>query len=190
MSTKSNITTKSSVSFSLKGFTSIQIGVYFLFGSYLLDLILSEFLIDDSPMMLMSPQIIEILIFSILFLLFLFSSFALFFAGKRNAKKNNYKLWNVETKKSVRKYFGITFSFFGVLYFLSTAFLIDYLAPTFLFFYGVLLLFLLNLKQKNGYILIGISFFLGLLTLIIPSYWSTSFTILGVAHIIYGTLKN
>jgi len=190
MATSTNINHNSTVNFSLQGFTSILIGGYFLMGAYAIDYILSEFLVDDSPMMLLSPQIIEILIIFIVFLVFLFSSLALYFSGKRKAKKEHYKLWNNNTKKVFWQYLGIVLAIFFTLFFLNTLNLVEYLTPVFLFLYGFLILFFKKLNNKNNYLLLGISFLFGLTSLIIPSYWNSSILILGVAHIIYGTLKS
>ena len=92
-----------SINFILKGFTSILIGVYFLVAAYLIKFILDGFLIDGNPMGMMSAEIIEILIIVITFFLFLFSSLALFFKGRRTAKKNHYKLWSEKTKAAFWK---------------------------------------------------------------------------------------
>ena len=73
--------------FSLKGFTSILIGAYFFIAGYLIKTILDGFLIDDNPFGMLSIEIIEVFIIVIAFFVFLFSSLALFFSGKRNAKK-------------------------------------------------------------------------------------------------------
>jgi len=79
-----------SENFALKGFTSIQIGFYFLLASYSIKIILEGFLIDDNPMGMMSAEIIEYLIGGIGVFLFLFSSFALFLVQKDAQKNKNY----------------------------------------------------------------------------------------------------
>ena len=94
----------SSSSFSLKGFTAIQIGMYFLLAAYLIKNILDGFLIDDNPMGMMSAQIIEITIISILIFVFLFSSLALFFSAKRRSKKLELSLWNPVSKYNLWRY--------------------------------------------------------------------------------------
>ena len=73
--------------FSLKGFTSILIGLYFFIAGSLINSIVEGFLIDDNPMGMLSPQIVEIAILALLFFVFLFSTLALFFGGRRTAKK-------------------------------------------------------------------------------------------------------
>ena len=82
------------INFCLKGFTSILIGAYFFIVGYLIKTILDGFLIDNNPMGTLSPEIIEALIIALVLLVFLFSSLALFFGGKRSAKKFQHKLWN------------------------------------------------------------------------------------------------
>ena len=50
------------VNFSLKGITSILIGIYIVIGAYALQFILDGFLTDGNPLGMMSTEIIEIFI--------------------------------------------------------------------------------------------------------------------------------
>ena len=50
--------------FTLKGLTSILIGLYFFIAGSIINSIIEGFLIDDNPMGMLSPQIIEIVIFT------------------------------------------------------------------------------------------------------------------------------
>lgn len=174
------------INFSLKGFTSILIGVYIFISGYLIKTILDGFLIDDNSMTMLSIEILEVLIILIIVLFFLFSSFALFFSGKRNAKKLQYKLWNKNTKAAFQKYSIGVIIIFTALIILMNLGLINYLAPTFLFLYGILLFIFKNKKRKNLLVLAGLSLLLSLMCFLIPSYWSSSLSILGIAHIAYG----
>ena len=78
------------VSFTLKGFSSILIGIYFFLLAYAYKYIIDSFLIDDHALGLLSPQIIEIVFISLAAVFILFSSLSLFFSGKRTAK--NFKI--------------------------------------------------------------------------------------------------
>ena len=176
----------SSSSFSLKGFTAIQIGMYFLLAAYLIKNILDGFLIDDNPMGMMSAQIIEITIISILIFVFLFSSLALFFSAKRRSKKLELSLWNPVSKYNLWRYLGSFLTLFLILYFLMNQGFIDLLSPIFMFFYA-LILFLIN-QKSNKYLQIisGICALLAVICFLIPSYWYASILILGIAHITFG----
>ena len=176
----------SSSSFSLKGFTAIQIGMYFLLAAYLIKNILDGFLIDDNPMGMMSAQIIEITIISILIFVFLFSSLALFFSAKRRSKKLELSLWNPVSKYNLWRYLGSFLILFLLLYFLMNQGFIDLLSPIFMFFYA-LILFLIN-QKSNKYLQIisGICALLAVICFLIPSYWYASILILGIAHITFG----
>lgn len=175
-----------SVNFSLKGFTSILIGAYIFIAGYLINTILNGFLIDDNPLGMLSVEIVEILVFTIIFFVLLFSSLALFFKGKRNAKKNNFKLWNQETKVAFRKYIlGLIIIIITIIVLKSEG-LIDYLTPISIIIYGILLLILKNKERKNILILSGLSLLLAIICFLIPSYWYSSLSILGIAHITYG----
>ena len=180
-----------SVNFYLKGFTSILVGAYFFIAGYLINTILNGFLIDDNPLGKLSAEIIEVLIISIAFLVFLFSSLALFFSGRRSAKKNQFNLWNRETKAAFRKYLiGVLIIIISIIILLNQGF-IDYITPTFLILYGVLLFLFKNKERKNLLILSGLSLLLAVMCFLIPSYWYSSLTILGIAHITYGvTVRN
>jgi hypothetical protein len=63
---------------------------------------------------------------------------------------------------------------------------ITYLTPTFLILYGLLLFSVKHKDRKNLLILAGLSFFLAVICFLIPTYWSASFSILGIAHVAYG----
>ena len=128
----------SSTNFVLKGFTSMLIGAYIVIGAYLLNQILIAFLVDENPMGFMSPQIIEILFFTVSSLVWIFSSLAFYWAGRKNAKKNGAKLWNLSTKKNFWKYITSVLFIFIFLGFLTNAGLIDFLTPIFFILYGFL----------------------------------------------------
>lgn len=172
--------------FTLKGFTSILIGGYIFIGGYFIENIFKGFLIDDNPLGMLSAEIIEILVFAIIFLVFLFSSLALFFSGKRNAKKLDLKLWNTKTKTDFKKYLLGVLVIFSSLILLNAFGFIDYLTPVFLILYGVLLFILKNKSRKNLFVLSGLTILLAALCLLIPTYWVSSLSILGIAHVAYG----
>ena len=176
------------VNFSLKGNASIQIGIYFLLAAYLIKLILDGFLVDDNPLGMFSPELIEYTILSIVFLTFLFSALALYFKGKRAAKKFHYTLWNSKTKKNFWLFILFFIVLFIVLYVLNSLGYINFITPTFLLLYG-LFIFLNKLKKrKDLLILSAVCILLGILCIAIPSYWYSALFILGVAHIAYGVV--
>lgn len=177
------------VNFSLKGFTSIQIGIYFLLLAYAIKNILNGFLVDDNPIGMLSAEILEILIISLVFFTFLFSSFALFFKGRRLAKKHHYKLWNGKTKTAFWKYLiGFLATFITLILVMKQGY-IDLLTPVFLTLYAILLLFFKAKKNKNIYILIGVSLLLACYCYVIPTYWYASIFILGISHFTYGIIN-
>ena len=172
--------------FTLKGLTSILIGLYFFIAASIINSIIKGFLIDDNPLGMLSPQIIEIVIFTLIFFVFLFSSLALFFGGKRTAKKFDYKLWNTETKIAFRKYILKIVVIILALILLVNLGYINYLTPVFLTLYGVLLAISSKKQRKNLLVLSGISVLLAGVCFLIPSYWHASLSIIGIAHIAYG----
>ena len=137
-----------SENFALKGFTSIQIGLYFLLASYLIKIILEGFLIDDNPMGMMSAEILEYLIGSICVFLFVFSSFALFFSAKRRAKKQEIPLWNSSSKSIFWKYLASFLVLFIALIFLMNQGFIDVITP--IFFYFLWIHIVVNQSKKQS----------------------------------------
>lgn len=179
------------VNFSLKGFTAVQIGIYFLIAAYLIKNILDGFLIDDNPMGMMSAQIIEISIISILIFVFLFSSFALFFSARRRSKKEEVSLWNPTSKNDFWKYAASFSLLFISLFFLSKQGFIELITPIFFVIYGLILLLFNKPSNKNSKIISLICVLLAAICFLIPSYWYASLTILGITHITYGiVVKN
>lgn len=175
-----------SSNFALKGFTSIQIGLYFLLASYLIKIILEGFLIDDNPMGMLSAEILEYMITSICIILFIFSSLALFFSAKRRAKKQEIPLWNSNSKSVFWKYLASFLVLFIALIFLMNQGFIDVITPIFLIFYGFILLLINPKSNQNIRIIAGICLLLAVICFLIPNYWFASMSILGIAHITYG----
>ncbi|PQB06145.1 hypothetical protein BST83_02310 [Polaribacter filamentus] len=179
------------LNFSLKGYSSIQIGLYFLLAAFFIKKILEGFLIDDNPMGMLSAEIIEILVLGIIFLTMVLSALALFFKGQRKARRQEYKLWNTKTKIKSQAFSTSFIVIFSVLIVLTTQDFADYMTPTFLFLYGISLLFLKNKKSKDLFVLSGISLLLTVICILVPNYWYSSIYILGIAHITYGlVVKN
>ncbi len=177
-----------SANFILKGFTSILIGIYILIGSYALKTLLNGFLIDDNPVGMLSVEILEILGITIVFLVLLFSSLALYFSGKRVAKRNDEILFNSQTKTILRKYIIGVVIIFATLILVKSRGYLYYITPTFLLLYSLLLFLLKNKERKNLLILSGLCLLLAILCILIPSYWYSSLAILGVAHLTYGVV--
>jgi hypothetical protein len=177
------------VGFILKGFSSILIGVYFFLLGYTYKYILNSFLIDDHALGLLSPEIIEIIFISLAAVFVLFSSFPLFFSGRKAAKSFHLLLWNGKTKVVFFKYLiGIAIVFSSLISLMNHGF-IDEITPTFLILYSIFLFLTRNKTRKSLLILSALSLALGIICFIIPMYWYSAFTILGIAHITYGIVQ-
>ena len=172
----------------LKGTASILTGFYICCSAYLMKGILEGFLVADNPLGMLSAELIEILFFGMLFLVFMFSSIALIFGGKRVSKKFKFKLWNAKTQKIAFKYLFLVALIFTALLFLLNAGFIDEIPPTLLILYGFLLFVVKNKDRKQLLILSAVCFFLAVFCFFIPSYWYSAFSTLGVAHIAYGVV--
>jgi hypothetical protein len=174
------------VNFVLKGFTSILIGVYILLGTYLIKILLGDFLAGKKLMGFIQPQQIEDLVLTISFLVFLFSSITLLFSGRKTAEEFRFKLWNGKTKTAAITYFSLVVLLFFTLYFLNKEGFINLLTPVFLFYYGLMLIVLKSPKSSKLYALALTCMLLAILCYIIPSYWNSACSILAIGHIIYG----
>ena len=97
-------------------------------------------------------------------------------------------LWNDKTRAAVKKYSGVIFVTFIALIVLKNLELTNYLAPTFLVLYGTLLFLFKHEERKNLLVLAGLSILLAAMCLLIPTYWSSSLSILGIAHVAYGVV--
>jgi len=177
------------VNFSLKGFTSMLIGVYFFLLSYAYKYILDSFLVDDHALGMLSPQIIEIVFISLGIVFILFSSFALFFSGNRIAKSFKILLWNSKTKATFFGYLLGVLALFVILITLMKLGLVALITPSFLIMYALFLFIIKNKERKNILILSGLALALSIYCFVIPSYWYSSFTILAIAHAAYGVVE-
>ncbi|MDN3619896.1 MULTISPECIES: hypothetical protein [Polaribacter] len=175
------------INFSLKGFTSILIGAYFFIAGFFIETIVKGSLAEETSLDLPSKTT-EILIITAVLLVFLFSSLTLFFNGKKNAKKLQHQLWNDNNKLAFKKYILAFVVIFTSLLILMNLGFITYLTPTFLILYGLLLFIFKNKERKNLLILSGLSLLLAVMCFLIPSYWASSISILGIAHVAYGVV--
>ncbi|MFD2566347.1 hypothetical protein [Pseudotenacibaculum haliotis] len=188
MSKYKNLTANTSQNFILRGLNSIQVGLYILLGAYLIKSSLLGFISDVSLMGMMSIQIIEIMSISVVILVFLFSSLAIYFSSRRNARRSGHKVWNAKSKKHFWLYFLLISVGIILLKIIENLGSIHYLTPAFLIYFSAVL-FLLNTKKKKPYyILAGINLFLAALVLLIPSYWYSALTITGAGFLVYGIM--
>jgi hypothetical protein len=189
MSKNKNSYDNLSLNFVLRSFNSVQVGLYFLLAAFLIKSSLENFIADNNPMGKMSIEIIEILILFIVIFMALFSSFALFFSGRRQAKKFHYKLWNGKTKKYFLSHLTLTVLGIILLKVIVSSGNTEFLAPTFLVYYGVFLAIMNSRKKKILYLISGLSGILAFLVFIIPTYWYSALLILGTSHIVYGLIN-
>lgn len=189
MSKNKNLHDNFSLNFVLRSFNSIQIGGYILLAAFLLKSSLLGFIADENPMGMLSIEIIEILQIGIVVLVALFSSLALFFSARRQARKFQFKLWNKKTKRYFWYYFLGLFIGIVVLNFITNSGNINFLIPVFLVYYGALLVVLNPKRKKVLYLISAICLLLSFIVFIIPTYWYSSLLILGTSHVVYGLVN-
>ena len=172
----------------LRGFTSIQVGIYIIIAAYIFQSLISGFLVDDNPAGMMSVEIIELIVVIVMVLVIVFSSFAIYFKGRRLAKRNHHKLWNKKTKKAFAKFLAFLAVTFITLLFLKNKGYISFIVPAFLVIYGNYLYIVKTKKRKTLLVITGLCLLLAAYCFVIPSYWYYSLFTLGIAHITYGVV--
>lgn len=178
-----------SPNFILKGFTSVQVGLYFLASAYLIKKTIANFLVDDTFMMFMSVQLIEFFIVGILFLLSLFSALAIFYANRRTARKLNQKIWNPISKKRFWIFLTHVIISVSILILLYSNGLYNYVGPIGLILYAFLLTALSSFNKT--YLLFAfVALLLAVMCFIIPTYWYSAMLLIGVVHFTYGVVKS
>lgn len=170
--------------FILKGITSILIGVYLFVGSFSIKYILEDILTEDSFIKDVSPQNIPLLILVIIILVLIAVILTFIIGAKKQTKKINLNLWNLNTKKLTL----FMFLFLCSIIVLFTQGFVNFITPILLIFYAIFLFSVKNKERKDFLILSGLSLILGILCFLIPSYWYSSLSILAIAHITYGVV--
>lgn len=186
MSKNKNSYDNLSLNFVLRSFNSVQVGLYFLLAAFLLKSTLENFIADGNTMGMLSIEIVEMFLLFIVIFMVLFSSLALFFSGRRQSRKYQYKLWNKTTKKYFLLYLVVIILGIILLKIVAGIGHIAYLAPTFLLYYSLFLVVMNTKKKKNLYLISGLGALLTFLVFIIPTYWYSALLIIGTSHIVYG----
>lgn len=185
---KQSVVTNTSQNFILRGFNSIQIGIYLILFTFLFKSLFDGFLSDISMIGMVSIEIIEIAAIVFISLLISLSGFAVFFSSRRLARRSDYKLMNKRTFRQFAFYLGWTFPAFLILYVIVNGGYSMYAGVSFLLLLGTILLVLNSSKKKPLYLLAGMSIALALISYLIPTYWYSSLMIMGGAFIVYGIM--
>jgi len=173
--------------FILKGFNSIQIGLYILIGAYLINTSLQNFITEENPMGMMSIQIIEYICLFVVFLVFVFSTLAVFFSSRRRARKESFKVWNKTSKQHFLNFLMLVLP--GIFFLIKIKSLgINYITPFFMLYLGLLLAVLNSKRKKEHYLLAIIPILLAIIVYIIPTYWYSSLLIMGGSFFVYGMM--
>ena len=104
MASSKNLTTNTAQNFILRGFNSIQIGLYMLLGVYVINAAILGFIADSNPLGMLSIEIIESICMFMVVLVGFFSMFAVFFSSRRAARKSGLAVWNAASKKQFGLY--------------------------------------------------------------------------------------
>lgn len=185
MARAKNLLKNTTQNFILKGFNSIQIGLYIILGAYAIEATILGFIGEENPLGMLSIEIIESICMFLILLVVFFSMFAVFFSSRRAARKSGMAVWNTASKKQVGLY---VFAMVLGLFLLSLAknMAVNYATPFFLGYLG-LFMALVNSERKKIYdLLVVVSFLLAVVVFVIPTYWYSSLLILGASFFVYG----
>ncbi|RCS28201.1 hypothetical protein DUT90_02540 [Polaribacter sp. WD7] len=176
-----------SVTFVAKGFASILIGIYFLLGAYFIKSTINNLVTTPhSPTVFSDIYLIVLILFTVL----LCCSLTLFIFAKKLAKERQVLLYNISSKKTVTIYtIGIILLFLSSLMLFQYQYF-EYVTPVFLLLYALWLLVMKNKLRKDFKMISILCFFLAIICFLIPSYWYSSLSLLGIAHITYGVITH
>ena len=109
MPSSKNLTTNNTQNFILKGFNSIQIGLYMLLGVYVINASILGFIADSNPLGMLSIEIIESICMFMVVLVVFFSMFAVFFSYWFNIFFYlNVRPWRNGRRAALRSLWGKT----------------------------------------------------------------------------------
>jgi len=175
----------SAYNFKLSSRSCFFIVSYFILGTLLIKTVISGFIAVNSPFSFLTVNFLEYFIFSISFLVFLFSILSLFFDSRRKARKTGTKVWNQYSKKMMWILYLLLISFYGCAFYLLRIGEEIFIIPAFIIGYGILLL-ILNFSKKIQLYQFSIACFLiGFIPLFVDGFGFYSLTILGIAHYIF-----
>ncbi len=186
MAKNRNLIKNNAYNFKLRSTASFFIGTYFILGIVLIKTIIAGFIAVDSPFSFLTVNFLELCIFIITFLVFLFSILALFFGSRRNTRKIGNKVWNQNSKKMMWLLAILLIVLYGIEFYLLRIGEEAFIIPTFIMGYGILL-FLLNFSKTIPIYLFSMACFLiGFVPLFIDGFEFYSLIALGVSHYVYG----
>ena len=185
MATDKNLTENTTQNFILKGFNSIQIGLYILLASYVINDSILGFVAEENPMGMLSVEIIETICLFMIVLVGFFSMLAVFFSSRRASRKAGDMVWNAASKKQFLSYFvSFVLGVFLLVFAKNSA--INYATPFFLLYLGLVLSVLNTQRKKEYYLLVAVAILLAIVVYIIPTYWYSSLLIVGGSFFVYG----
>jgi hypothetical protein len=133
----------------------------------------------------LSDSQIELFIQILVILTVLFSGITMYFFGFRQAKTSNQELWNTKSKQTALKFIVLFSVLLTLLFFLKSEGKIEFITPVFLFGFAVHHLLQSKLVTEN-LLIPGLCVLLGIVCIVIPSYWYPSLLMLGIAFITLG----
>lgn len=189
MAKNRNLIKNNLYNFKLRSRSSFFIETYFILGAFLIETVISGFIAVDSPFSFLTVDFLEFFILIVTFLVFLFSTLALFFDSRRNARKIGNKVWNRNSKKMMWLFGLLMILLYIIEFYLLKTGEEAFIIPTFIISYGFLLMILNFSKTKALFVFSMASILIGLSSLFFPNYEFYGLLLLGVSHIVFGIIS-
>lgn len=189
MAKNKNLIKNASYNFRLRKRPSIFIGIYIVLGTLLIKTTIEGFSTDSSPFGFLTVNFLENFIFIITLLVVLFSLLALFFGNRRYERKIGNKIWNSNSRKQLLLLILLLILMYVVAFYFLRNGTEQFIIPSFLIGYGLILVFLNFSKKKELYNFSMVVFLLGIFALYIPVSDFMFLFALGVSHVLYGMIK-
>jgi len=190
MAKNRNLIRNTSYNFKLRKRPSLFTGTYIILATLIIKLTIEGFTTEASPFGFLTVNYLESFIVIITVLTFLFSLLALFFGNRKHQRKIGFKLWNRNSKKSLL----LVITFVALLYFIEFYLLRigeeQFIIPTFLIGYGIILMSLNFSRSKMLFIFSMISICIGFIPLFVEGFGFYSLFTLGISHYVFSFVKN
>lgn len=189
MAKNKNLIKNTFYNFKLSKRPSLFIGTYIILSALLIKTTLSEFITDSSPFGFLTVNYLEAFIFIITFLGVLFSLLALFFGNRKYQRKIGNKIWNSNSKKMVWTLLILILILYIIEFYLLRSGQEIFIIPTFIIFYGLLLI-TLNLSRLTPiYLFSMICISIGFIPLLFDNSGFYSLFSLGAFHYIFAFIN-
>ena len=166
--------------------THLFIGSYLFLISLCVDLILTGFTANGSPISFLTVDLLELIIFIVTGLGAVLAMIALFWGHRRHVRAHRRPFWNAHSKKM-----GALLLIWTLLMYVFAYYHLDrqeeqQIIPSLLLGYALLLVLINFSKRRTLYFLSFLSFLMGILSFGSAGIGFNCLFLLGLSHIVFG----